>query len=232
MKKKFHAQETNWKFNFFPPALSQMPFVTSLPHQYKWRDSKALNHLISSEWQIVTKNLEQPITCMQLKQGVHVYLLPSTPNSILPWLVVLMIKYALQKCKEINWILTAKTQIATNRKKTIVAAAISTISQSLIVDFSVKRKWERESPENRRSYHNWRWHKTSSRFSHSKLTMLSVDAICICNCGLGFFESQLWSRFLERVDRLWSTFLVLRFSGCVNRIRKIVRSVSCFTTFL
>ena len=55
-----------------------------------------------------------------------------------------MIKYALQKCKEINWILTAKTPIATNRKKTIVAAAISTISQSLIVDFSVKRKWERE----------------------------------------------------------------------------------------
>ena len=55
-----------------------------------------------------------------------------------------MIQIRIAKCKEINSILTAKTPIATIRKKTIVAAAISTISQSFIVDFSVKRKWERE----------------------------------------------------------------------------------------
>ena len=48
-EKNFRAQETNWKFKFFPPLLSQMPFATPLPHQYKRRDSKALNHLISSE---------------------------------------------------------------------------------------------------------------------------------------------------------------------------------------
>ena len=144
---------------------------------------------------------------------------------IRPRLVVLMIQIRIAKMQRKNWILTAKTPIATIRKKTIVAAAISTISQSLIVDFSVKRKWERESLKNRRSYHNWRWYKTSSRFSHSKPTMLSVDAICICNCGLGFFEIQLWSRFLERVDRLWSTFLVLWFSDKllapqISRLRK------------
>ena len=126
--------------HFSLKCLSPLPYLTSI------NDATVKLSIIwfRLSLQIVTKNLDQPIKCMQLKQGVHVYLLPSTPNSILPWLVVLMIKYALQKCKEINWILTAKTPIATIRKKTIVAAAISTISQSLIVDFSVKRKWERE----------------------------------------------------------------------------------------
>ena len=126
--------------HFSLKCLSPLPYLTSI------NDATVKLSIIwfRLSLQIVTKNLDQPIKCMQLKQGVHVYLLPSTPNSILAWLVVLMIKYASQKCKEIIWILTAKTPIATNRKKTIAAAAISTISQSLIVDFSVKRKWERE----------------------------------------------------------------------------------------
>ena len=36
--------------HFFPPLFSQMPFAAPLPHQYKWRYSKALNHLISIEF--------------------------------------------------------------------------------------------------------------------------------------------------------------------------------------
>ena len=53
--KNFRAQEMNRKFNFFPPLLSQMPSAASIPHQNKWRDSKVLNHLISSEQQLTPR---------------------------------------------------------------------------------------------------------------------------------------------------------------------------------
>ena len=71
------------------------------------------------------------------------YLLSNTPNSILSDTSTVgsfddSNTHRKNAKKELNT--HCQTPIATIRKKTIVAAAISTISQSLIVDFSVKRK--------------------------------------------------------------------------------------------
>ena len=85
-------------------------------------------------------------------------------------------------------------------------------------------------------------HADKCFFSQNKPTMLSVDAICICHRELGFFRnSTLTPDFLKVLIGsethflffdLAVSFLLRRSIGCVNRIRKMVISVSGFTRYL